>query len=210
MVVSQWSWVWFSKFNIMHQYFDTDSEILGCSSQPSLAAGKLCSLGGVMCALTLVCARVCVYRCWMRWWWTEARPPTCPMWTYTSMDDSSPQCRETVRHTRDPVMRCHSVVSTSRLISSQTILNWSRSNKCGQCPPSPPPPCPLGVIVSTPTGSTAYAAAAGASMIHPNVPAIMVTPICPHSLSFRPIVVPAGVELMVRMKGRRLDWAVYR
>ncbi|MEQ2172744.1 hypothetical protein GOODEAATRI_024441 [Goodea atripinnis] len=57
--------------------------------------------------------------------------------------------------------------------------------------------CPPGVIVSTPTGSTAYAAAAGASMIHPNVPAIMVTPICPHSLSFRPIVVPAGVELMV-------------
>uniref|UniRef100_A0A8K9XD51 NAD(+) kinase n=1 Tax=Oncorhynchus mykiss TaxID=8022 RepID=A0A8K9XD51_ONCMY len=56
-----------------------------------------------------------------------------------------------------------------------------------------------GVIVSTPTGSTAYAAAAGASMIHPNVPAIMVTPICPHSLSFRPIVVPAGVELMVRV-----------
>ncbi|XP_061041111.1 NAD kinase isoform X3 [Eubalaena glacialis] len=55
--------------------------------------------------------------------------------------------------------------------------------------------CPAGVIVSTPTGSTAYAAAAGASMIHPNVPAIMITPICPHSLSFRPIVVPAGVEL---------------
>lgn len=39
--------------------------------------------------------------------------------------------------------------------------------------------------------------AAGASMIHPSVPAIMVTPICPHSLSFRPIVVPAGVELKV-------------
>lgn len=54
-----------------------------------------------------------------------------------------------------------------------------------------------GLIVSTPTGSTAYAAAAGASMIHPSVPAIMVTPICPHSLSFRPIVVPAGVELKV-------------
>lgn len=61
-----------------------------------------------------------------------------------------------------------------------------------------PPHLCTGVIVSTPTGSTAYAAAAGASMIHPNVPAIMVTPICPHSLSFRPIVVPAGVELMVR------------
>lgn len=55
-----------------------------------------------------------------------------------------------------------------------------------------------GLIISTPTGSTAYAVAAGASMIHPSVPAIMVTPICPHSLSFRPIVVPAGVELKVK------------
>lgn len=54
-----------------------------------------------------------------------------------------------------------------------------------------------GLIVSTPTGSTAYAVAAGASMMHPSVPAIMITPICPHSLSFRPIVVPAGVELKV-------------
>eukprot|EP00096_Caligus_rogercresseyi_P002697 TRINITY_DN1493_c0_g1_i9.p1 TRINITY_DN1493_c0_g1~~TRINITY_DN1493_c0_g1_i9.p1 ORF type:complete len:348 (-),score=123.13 TRINITY_DN1493_c0_g1_i9:78-1121(-) len=56
-----------------------------------------------------------------------------------------------------------------------------------------------GLIISSPTGSTAYAVAAGASMIHPSVPAIMVTPICPHSLSFRPIVLPAGVELKVRV-----------
>lgn len=55
-----------------------------------------------------------------------------------------------------------------------------------------------GLIISTPTGSTAYAAAAGAAMVHPNVPAILITPICPHTLSFRPIVVPAGVELKVR------------
>ncbi|KAG7228983.1 hypothetical protein INR49_013216, partial [Caranx melampygus] len=61
-----------------------------------------------------------------------------------------------------------------------------------------------GVIVSTPTGSTAYAAAAGASMIHPNVPAIMVTPICPHSLSFRPIhqdhyiLLPSAIDLLSR------------
>ncbi|XP_063091360.1 NAD kinase isoform X2 [Cavia porcellus] len=65
-----------------------------------------------------------------------------------------------------------------------------------------------GVIVSTPTGSTAYAAAAGASMIHPNVPAIMITPICPHSLSFRPIVVPAGVELKIMLspEARNTAW----
>ncbi|KAK2822624.1 hypothetical protein Q5P01_022689 [Channa striata] len=68
-----------------------------------------------------------------------------------------------------------------------------------------------GVIVSTPTGSTAYAAAAGASMIHPNVPAIMVTPICPHSLSFRPIVVPAGVELMITLSpdARNTAWVSF-
>ena len=56
-----------------------------------------------------------------------------------------------------------------------------------------------GLIIATPTGSTAYSAATGASMVHPNVPAILISPICPHSLSFRPIVVPAGVEIKVRM-----------
>ncbi|XP_076022591.1 NAD kinase isoform X2 [Genypterus blacodes] len=68
-----------------------------------------------------------------------------------------------------------------------------------------------GVIVSTPTGSTAYAVAAGASMIHPNVPAIMITPICPHSLSFRPIVVPAGVELKVMLSrdARNTAWVSF-
>ncbi|XP_004695335.1 PREDICTED: NAD kinase [Condylura cristata] len=68
-----------------------------------------------------------------------------------------------------------------------------------------------GVIVSTPTGSTAYAAAAGASMIHPNVPAIMITPICPHSLSFRPIVVPAGVELKISLspEARNTAWVSF-
>ncbi|XP_069039958.1 NAD kinase isoform X6 [Lepisosteus oculatus] len=68
-----------------------------------------------------------------------------------------------------------------------------------------------GVIVSTPTGSTAYAVAAGASMIHPNVPAIMITPICPHSLSFRPIVVPAGVELKIMLspEARNTAWVSF-
>ncbi|MEE6483876.1 hypothetical protein FKM82_013681 [Ascaphus truei] len=68
-----------------------------------------------------------------------------------------------------------------------------------------------GVIVSTPTGSTAYAAAAGASMVHPNVPAIMITPICPHSLSFRPIVVPAGVELKIMLspEARNTAWVSF-
>ncbi|XP_066137973.1 NAD kinase-like isoform X3 [Euwallacea fornicatus] len=68
-----------------------------------------------------------------------------------------------------------------------------------------------GLIVSTPTGSTAYAVAAGASMIHPSVPAIMVTPICPHSLSFRPIVVPAGVQLKISVspESRNTSWVSF-
>lgn len=47
-----------------------------------------------------------------------------------------------------------------------------------------------GVLLATPTGSTAYSVAAGGSMVHPNVPAILFTPICPHSLNFRPVILP--------------------
>ena len=65
-----------------------------------------------------------------------------------------------------------------------------------------------GLILSTPTGSTAYAASAGASMVHPGVAAIMVTPICPHSLSFRPLLVPATVEVKVALSpNSRNDFA---
>mmetsp|Transcript_3563 Transcript_3563/g.6235 ORF Transcript_3563/g.6235 Transcript_3563/m.6235 type:complete len:671 (-) Transcript_3563:242-2254(-) len=54
-----------------------------------------------------------------------------------------------------------------------------------------------GIIMSTPTGSTAYSMSAGGSMVHPSVPAILFTPICPHSLSFRPIIFPDSAKLRV-------------
>ena len=58
-----------------------------------------------------------------------------------------------------------------------------------------------GVIVSTPTGSTAYTLAANGPILTPNVDAIVVTPICPHLLTLRPIVVPGNASLTVRLEG---------
>jgi NAD+ kinase len=58
-----------------------------------------------------------------------------------------------------------------------------------------------GVMLATPTGSTAYSVSAGGSMVHPNVPAILMTPICPHSLSFRPVILPDYAKLELRIAG---------
>ncbi len=56
-----------------------------------------------------------------------------------------------------------------------------------------------GLIVSTPTGSTAYNVAAGGPIVAPDVPALVITPIAAHSLSFRPIVVSADARIELTM-----------
>ena len=58
-----------------------------------------------------------------------------------------------------------------------------------------------GVIVSTPTGSTAYTLAANGPILTPDVDAMVVTPICPHLLTLRPIVVRGDAHLAVRVVG---------
>ncbi len=58
-----------------------------------------------------------------------------------------------------------------------------------------------GIIVSTPTGSTAYNLAANGPIVMPNVSATVVTPICPHLLTLRPIVVPSSSTVAIRVVG---------
>jgi NAD+ kinase len=56
-----------------------------------------------------------------------------------------------------------------------------------------------GLIVSTPTGSTAYSLAAGGPVVHPKVPGLILTPICPFTLTNRPLIVPDEVEIAIRL-----------
>jgi NAD+ kinase len=65
-----------------------------------------------------------------------------------------------------------------------------------------------GIIVSSPTGSTAYNLAAGGPILHPTLPAVVITPICPHMLTNRPLVVSDEARIEVRLRAAR-DVDVY-
>ena len=65
-----------------------------------------------------------------------------------------------------------------------------------------------GLIVSTPTGSTAYNLSAGGPVIFPSMNAVVITPICPFTLSNRPIVVPDDAVIELRLKTQQEDVAL--
>jgi NADH kinase len=69
-----------------------------------------------------------------------------------------------------------------------------------------------GMIISTPTGSTAYSLSSGGNIVHPLVSSLLLTPICPRSLSFRPLVLPANTPIKLRLseknRGRELEVSI--
>ena len=62
-----------------------------------------------------------------------------------------------------------------------------------------------GLIIATPTGSTAYNLAAGGPIVHPDMPALIMTPICPHTLTNRPVVLPGDDMLTITLKSENED-----
>lgn len=81
------------------------------------------------------------------------------------------------------------IITLSVLVSGQHVADYTAD----------------GVIVATPTGSTAYSLSAGGPIVAPSLESILITPICPHSLSSRSVLVPANETVEIRVEDAHGD-----
>ncbi len=65
-----------------------------------------------------------------------------------------------------------------------------------------------GLIISTPTGSTGYSLSCGGPILTPEVESFVITPIAPHNLNARPLVIPDNVEINLKVSGREEHYLV--
>lgn len=87
--------------------------------------------------------------------------------------------------------------NVARMIELETHINGQLVNKLRSD----------GLIVSTPTGSTAYALSAGGPILHPRLNAIVVVPVCPHTMSNRPLVIDGDNEVEIVVCNHKRDHA---
>lgn len=85
--------------------------------------------------------------------------------------------------------------NTSRMIEFETWIDGEACNRHRSD----------GLIISTPTGSTAYALSGGGPIMHPGIHAVALVPISPHTLSNRPLVISAGSHIEVRVQAASID-----
>jgi NAD+ kinase len=133
--------------------------------------------------------------------------------TETGLDEIEAVIQEVIqgRYTLDPRMSIEaSLVRQGRVIMSQSVLNDVVITKSALARMidvgltidrhSVTTYKADGVIVSTPTGSTAYSLSAGGPIIHPELGALLIAPICPHTLTMRPLVVPDSSRVEMTLK----------
>ncbi len=90
------------------------------------------------------------------------------------------------------------VVSKAGLTRVVRVTTWVNGEHLSTYPAD-------GVIVATPTGSTAYSLSAGGPIVHPQVDVIVITPICPHTFTARPVVVSGDATIAVETAGATED-----
>ena len=113
----------------------------------------------------------------------------------TGVDANGAGATQADARNHPPLLALNDVVvhkwNTPRVIEFETYINGSFVNAQRSD----------GIIISTPTGSTAYALSGGGPLVHPSLDVIVLVSICPHTLSNRPLVVPGDSRIEIRIAG---------